>query len=276
MTGKVSALISVSDLALIYCDDATVVLDATMGASPTDPHIPGAQIASLDGAWSDEESPWPHTRPRVDAFEQELRRLGINPDSRVVVYEREGLFSAPRVWWLLRYAGIDTASILDGGFVAWDAAHLPVTREMTPPRPTGTVTVSPREAMIIDEEDVSRHVDKKDRRILDARSTDRFEGKAPEPRPGIRSGHIPSSGSVPYTTVQRNGVMLPDDELQQIFEPLIDDRPIVTSCGSGVTACVIALALDIMGRTDVAVYDGSWSQWGREDGPEIETGPESN
>lgn len=275
MTSNVCPLISISDLARIYRDDTTVILDATIGASPTDPHIPGAQIASIDGAWSDDKSPWPHTRPHNDALERELRRLGINGDSQVVVYERDGLFSAPRIWWLLRYAGIDRASILDGGFVAWDAAQLPVTCEKTPPRSPGSVTLNPRDLMIIDEEGVSGHIERGDRRILDARSTERFEGIVPEPRPGLRSGHIPTSGSVPFTTVQRDGVMRSADELRQLFEPLLDERPIIATCGSGVTACVIALALDIMGRTDVAVYDGSWSQWGREGGPEIETGPES-
>ncbi|MDO5720221.1 MAG: sulfurtransferase [Actinomycetaceae bacterium] len=275
MTDNVCALISVSDLARIYRDDTTVVLDATMGATSTDPHIPGAQIAAIEGPWSDEESPWPHTRPDRDALEYELRRLGINADSRVIVYEHDGLFSAPRIWWLLRYAGISTAAILDGGLVAWEAAHLPVTREKTSPRPSGTVKVIPRDEMIIDEHQVRQHVAKKDRQIFDARSTERFQGTVAEPRPGLRSGHIPTSRSLPYTTVQRNGFMLPEDELHEILEPLLDDRPIVTTCGSGVTACVIALALNIMGRTDVAVYDGSWSQWGREGGPEIETGPES-
>ncbi|MDO5728306.1 MAG: sulfurtransferase [Actinomycetaceae bacterium] len=274
MSSSTTPLISVSELARSITDEKTIVLDATVGAAPTDPHIPGAQMADLDGAWSDHDSPWPHTKPQVPVLEAELRRLGVHADSHVVIYERNELFAAPRIWWLLKAFGFDNVSILDGGLLAWENAHLPTTTEPTASRDKGTVSLNPRDDMIIDEEAVCQHLAAQDRRILDARSTARFEGREAEPRPHLRSGHIPTSGSVPYTSLQRDGWILSDEELQRILGPLIDERPIVTSCGSGVTACVIALALDIIGRKDVAVYDGSWAQWGREDGPEIATGPE--
>lgn len=274
MTDCTTPLTSVSELARSLNNERIVVLDATVHASPTDPHIPGAQIADLEGHWSDHDSPWPHTKPKLADFQAELRRLGVSSDSHVIVYERNDIFAAPRIWWLLKAFGFDNVSILDGGLSAWEAARLPITTEPTPERAAGDVSLKAREGMIIDEEAVLRHLTDADRRILDARSTARFEGTEAEPRPGLRSGHIPTAASVPYTSLQRDGWILSDEELQRILGPLVDERPIVTSCGSGVTACVIALALDIIGRKDVAVYDGSWAQWGREDGPEIATGPE--
>ena len=270
MTLLPTPLVTAAELLAVADDPNLVILDATVGAQPTDPHIPGAQVADIDGAWSDQSSRFAHTRPQPDQFEAELRRLGINADSHVVVYERAGLFSVARPWWLLKWAGFDAVSVLDGGLAAWEAARGQLTTTPTPAREVGKVEVSIRPEMLIDEDEMVRHMQDGDCRILDARSKERFDGVAPEPRAGLRAGHIPGAKSLPYTDVQDEDGLRSADKLRRLIAPLVDDRPIVTTCGSGVTACVLALSLNVLGRQDVSVYDGSWSQWGRPDGPPIE------
>lgn len=255
-------------LAAVMDDPRVVILDATPGANPDDPHIPRALHADIEGAWSDPSSPWPHQRPRVEVLEGELRRLGVKSDSWIVIYEQGELFAAPRFWWLLRAYGFDNVSILQGGLSGWAASGQALETMATPLPEMGDVSLNPRPGMFIDEDGVREDVAKEDRVLIDARS----EGVEPEPRPGLRSGHIPGAQNMPYKDVQKDGALLPVDELRELFAPITDDRPIVTSCGSGMTACVLALALHVLGRDDVSVYDGSWTQWGREEGPEIETG----
>lgn len=270
MTLLPTPLVTAAELLAVADEPNLVILDATVGAQPTDPHIPGAQIADIDGAWSDHTSNFVHTRPQPDQFEAELRRLGINSDSHVVVYERAGLFSVARPWWLLKWAGFDAVSVLDGGLAAWEAAGGQLTTAPTAARELGNVEVHIRPELLLDEDEVLQHVKDGDCRILDARSKERFDGVAPEPRAGLRGGHIPGSKSLPYTQVQDDQGLCGPDRLRQLIGPLVDERPVVTTCGSGVTACVLALSLNVLGRHDVAVYDGSWSQWGRLDGPPIE------
>lgn len=268
-----SPLVMPDQLAKVLDDPRVVILDATQGANPNDPHIPGAFHADIEGAWSDPSSPWPHQRPRIEVLEGELRRLGVNSDSWIVVYEQGELFAAPRFWWLLRAFGFERVSILQGGPTGWAATGQALETMPTPLPEMGNVSLSLRPGMFVDEDDVRKHVENKDRVIIDARSRGRFTGEEPEFRAGLRSGHIPGAQNMPYKDVQQDCALLPVDELRELFDPITDERPIVTSCGSGMTACVLALALHVLGRDDVSVYDGSWTQWGREDGPEIETGP---
>lgn len=253
-------------------DPRLVILDATVNAKPSDPHIPGALVADIEGPWSDPASPLPHQRPKPEVIEGEMRRVGINDDSFVVVYEQGPMFSAPRIWWLLRAAGFDNVAVLHGGFTAWAAAGLPVETLPTPMPDMGDVEISPRPGMFVDEDAVRDHVSAQDRVLVDARSHGRFTGVDPEPREGLRGGHIPTAQNVPYTDIQRNNGLVPLDELREIFDSVTDSRPIITSCGSGLTACVLALGLAYLGRDDVSVYDGSWTDWGRAGGPPVETG----
>ncbi|MDO5721745.1 MAG: sulfurtransferase [Actinomycetaceae bacterium] len=270
MTLLPTPLVTAAELLAVTDHPNLVILDATVGAQPTDSHIPGAQVADIDGSWSDHSSAFVHTRPQPEQFEAELRRLGINSDSHVVVYERAGLFSVARPWWLLKWAGFDAVSVLDGGLKAWQEAGGLVTTTPTAARPTGNVEVRLRPELLLDEPQVLTHVEDGDRTFLDARSRGRFAGTEPEPRPGLRGGHIPGSACLPYTEVQDEAGLLPVEKLRSLLGELTDHRPIVTTCGSGVTACVLALALEVCGRKDVSVYDGSWSQWGRLDGPPVE------
>ncbi|WP_220149986.1 sulfurtransferase [Acidipropionibacterium virtanenii] len=247
-----------------------VVLDVSMGASPADPHIPGALRFDLDGPMSDQTTGLPHSMPADDVFQDALRGLGITAGSHVVVTETDYLFAAARPWWMLRAMGIDDVSILDGGNPAWVAAGNPLVTEVTPPPEPGDVVVDPRPGLLVDEEHVERSLATGDT-VVDARSRARFAGTAPEPRPGLRAGHMPGAVNLPYTELQRDGRLLPVADLTAAVDRTVGDAPIVASCGSGVTACVVALAAVMAGRDDVAVYDGSWSEWGRKGGPAVVT-----
>lgn len=248
-----------------------VVLDVSMGATPSSPHIPGAMRFDLDGPMSDQSSGLPHTMPSPAVFQEVLRGLGICTGSHVVVTETDFLFAAARPWWMLRAMGIDAVSVLDGGNPAWLDAGGSLTTGQTPaPRP-GDVVVSPREGLIVDQARVL-HCLHSGEAVVDARSRARFSGAEAEPRPGLRPGHMPGSVNLPYTDLQEHGRLLPVAELRERIDEVADHSSIVASCGSGVTACAVALAAVLAGRTDVAVYDGSWSEWGLPDGPRVVTG----
>lgn len=248
-----------------------VVLDASMGASPTSPHIPGALRFDLDGPMSDHTTGLPHSMPSPDALQQALRGLGIRADSHVVVTETDFLFAAARPWWMLRAVGLDAVSILDGGNPAWQEAGGALTTEKTPTPPPGDVVVAPRGGLVVDQAHVL-HSLRTGEAVVDARSRARFSGVQTEPRQGLRAGHMPGAVNLPYTELQKNGRLRPVADLRGRIDEVADHSAIVASCGSGVTACVVALAAVLAGRTDVAVYDGSWSEWGLPDGPRVVTG----
>lgn len=248
-----------------------VILDVSMGASAADPHIPGALRFDLDGPMSDQSTGLPHTMPAPDVLQESLRGLGISADSHVVVTETDFLFAAARPWWMLRAMGVDAVSILDGGNPAWERAGHPLVTEETPEPAPGDLVVEPRPGLLVDEEHVKRSLAAGET-VVDARSRARFAGIEPEPRPGLRAGHMPGAVNLPYTELQREGRLLPVVDLASAVDRTAGRGPIVASCGSGVTACVVALAAVMSGRDDVAVYDGSWSEWGRQGGPAVVTG----
>ncbi|MFJ9941524.1 sulfurtransferase [Streptomyces erythrochromogenes] len=247
-------------------DPALVVFDASVGAHRTAGHrIPGARPFDLDGALSDHTAPAPHTMPGPAAFTEALRALGLHDTDTVVVYDGAGIYSSARAWWMLRAMGFDRAAVLDGGLPAWTAAGLPV--EAAGPAyggPRGSFTARPRPGLLIDAEAVAAALADPDAAVLDARTRERFEGTAPEPRPGLRGGHMPGAAGLPFGELQRpDGLMRPAGELRAAFEAVAGDRERLRfSCGSGVTACVLALGADLAGYRDLAVYDGSWSEWG--------------
>lgn len=253
--------------------DRILILDVSMGASPASPHIPGALRFDLDAEMSDQTTGLPHSMPSVNAFQEALRGLGMRTCSHVVVTETDFLFAAARPWWMLRAMGIDEVSILDGGNSAWRRAGHRLTTEETPvPRP-GDVVLHPREGLIVDEGYVIRALGSGVESVVDARSRERFRGDQPEPRPGLRSGHMPGAVNLPYTELQDAGRLRPVDELSSLVDGVCERPGVVASCGSGVTACAVALAAVLAGRETVRVYDGSWSEWGRPEGPAVITGP---
>ncbi|MGW5846709.1 sulfurtransferase [Streptomyces sp. NPDC055254] len=244
-----------------------VLFDASVGAHRgADHRIPGARPFDLDGALSDHDAPAPHTMPGPAAFTEALRDLGVDATSTVVVYDGAGVYSAPRAWWMLRAMGLDRVAVLDGGLPAWTAAGLPV--EPAGPAydgPRGSFTARPRPGLLVDAAAVTVALADPAAAVLDARTRGRFAGTDPEPRPGLRGGHMPGALNLPFGELRRpDGRMRPPEELRDIFRALTGDREhLYFSCGSGVTACVLALGAELAGHGGrIAVYDGSWSEWG--------------
>lgn len=225
-------------------------------------HIPGARFLDQD-AVSDPDAALPHTLPSPQHFAQYVGAMGISADDTIVVYDGPGFFSAPRVWWLFRVMGVFQVYILDGGFDRWKAAGRPVTAEPTKIAPC-VFYANFDAARVASLADMRRIVEMGEGQIADARSPGRFAGTEPEPRPGIRSGHMPGAHNVPFSTLSENGELLPKDRLRNVIEGAGIDlsKPVVTSCGSGVTAAAITLALETLGHTDNTLYDGSWTEWG--------------
>jgi len=261
-------------------DADVVVLDATwfMPGSPrnakaefAERHIPGAGFFDID-AVADHATRLPHMLAAPADFAVAARRLGVSAASTVVAYDGLGMFSAPRLWWSFRAMGHEAVFVLDGGLPKWLAEGRPIETGWRG-RPRGEFKARPAPALIRDLEQVRRIVATGAEQIIDARPAERFAGAAPEPRAGLRSGHMPGARSVPFTDlVGENGTLAPVADLRGAFEAAGVDlaAPIVTSCGSGISAAVLALALARLGRDDVALYDGSWTEWaGRGDTPVV-------
>jgi len=226
-------------------------------------HIPGARFFDIDDI-SDHRSDLPHMAPPVEKFMSRLRALGVGDGHQVVIYDGAGLFSAARVWWLFRLMGQHNVAVLDGGLPKWKAEERPL-EDLPPVIRDRHMTVRVQNQLVRDVTQVSSAAKLGDHEIIDARAAERFRGDAPEPRPGMRAGHIPGSKNVPFTTLLNdNGTMKAPDALRAIFEGAGVDlgKPAITSCGSGVTAAVLSLAMERMGKHDHALYDGSWSEWG--------------
>ncbi len=247
----------------VHVVDGSWALDGTdMRALYGQSHIPGAAFFDID-AISDHTTNLPHMAPSPEAFAEAVGALGVPADATVVVYDRQGLFSAARVWWTFRLMGHRDVRILRGGLPAWLAAGYGVTDAQTM---VNTVVYTPQfdHKKIIDINELCKTLDA-DSVVLDARPAARFAGTAPEPRAGLRSGHMPGSRSLPFAELIRDGALKPADELRTILEAKgVDDcATVVTTCGSGVTAAIISLALAEIGR-EARLYDGSWAQWGQE------------
>jgi thiosulfate/3-mercaptopyruvate sulfurtransferase len=267
-------LVAPSWLASRIEDPGTVVLDATLppvGVTPPvdtrsrylDKHIPGAIFFDIEEL-SDHTTSLPHMLPTPEAFSRSMSTLGIGDNMTIVVYEQQGVFSAPRAWWMLRTFGAQHVYVLDGGLRAWTEAGLPTESGPVHRAPASFHAKLDRGAV----KDLTQLKDSiaKHQQILDARSAGRFSGKAPEPRPGLSSGHMPGATSVPFTELVEDGRLKSAEKLQQIFAARQVDlhQPITTTCGSGVTAAVIALGLEVVGAKHVGLYDGSWAEYAQQ------------
>lgn len=226
-------------------------------------HIAGAQFFDIDGI-SDKTSDLPHMIPPLAQFERQISDLGISNENQVVVYDSLGLFSAARVWWLFRAFGLENIAVLDGGLPKWIAEGHPVSGEVNTPE-SGTVNGKLADHLVRSAYDVLQASTIASAQIIDARAPARFNGEVPEPRAGLRSGHIPNSVNVFFKSLLNpDGTLKTDGNLKATFiaQGVDLNQPIITSCGSGVTASVLALALQKIGHTNHALYDGSWSEWG--------------
>lgn len=227
-------------------------------------HIPGAVYFDIDDI-SDTASPLPHMLPSPEKFASRVKKLGLGDGNRIVVYDGLGLFSAARVWWMFRVFGHDDVAVLDGGLRKWKAEGRPL--ESDAPRPRERHFTARVNSLLVREiDDVKRNIETRREQVIDARSPGRFFGRDPEPRQGLRGGHIPGSKNVPFgeMTDPATGTLLPAAAIEAKFRAAGVDpaKPIVASCGSGVSACALALGLHLIGAPQVAVYDGSWTEWG--------------
>jgi thiosulfate/3-mercaptopyruvate sulfurtransferase len=264
-------LVTPSWLAGRLHDPGVVILDATLPPVGVTPpvdtrarylatHLPGAIFFDIEQL-SDRSSPLPHMLPTPDVFSRDLSALGIGDGMAIVIYEQEGVFSAPRAWWMLKTFGAQNVYLLDGGLRAWIEADLR-TESGKVSRAPATFHAKLDQNAVKDFSQVQQMI-AAHAQILDARSAGRFTGALPEPRPGISSGHMPGATSIPFTELAEGGRLKPAEELRRLFtvKGVDIEQPITTTCGSGVTAAVIALGLELAGAKQVSLYDGSWAEY---------------
>ena len=258
-----------------------IILDATINkvitedkTAVTNKIIPGARFFDIKGMFSDKETNIPNMLPAPKVFEKGCQYLGIQQDSQIVVYDQLGIYSGPRVWWMFKTMGFDNVAVLDGGLPAWINANYPLedlNSYVDIKYEKGNFKAAFKPDHIVNQKGIFSIMHNPDVVILDARSHGRFIGTEPEPREDLKSGHIPGSINLPYTKVLKDGKMKSVEELKSIFTDIdLENKKLIFTCGSGITACIILLAAEIAGYSNLSVYDGSWSEWGLIDGLPIE------
>lgn len=284
MTGRLPVLVSSDWLAARLGSPGLRAVDGSwyLPGSGRDPaaeyaagHIPGAIFFDLDAS-SNPDTPLPHMLPAAGAFAARMSSLGLNDSDHVVVYDGSGAnLSAARVWWTFRVFGHPDVSVLDGGMGKWRGENRPIeSGVVTLPRGSFTARLDPK--WVRDLASIRANLEHPREQLVDLRPAGRFAGSDPEPRPGVRSGHVPGSKNVPFTELVRpDGTILPDHLLRGRLEAagIVLSQPIVATCGSGTSACALVLALELLGHRNAAVYDGAWTEWGSRGDTPVETGP---
>jgi len=253
-----------------------IVLDATL-AKPTssnqelanaEDQIPGARFFDIDNHFSDLSINLPHMMCGEDQFQEAARKLGINNESILVVYDQHGIYSSPRALWMLKSMGHEKVALLNGGLPEWVNQGKVVEKKRDSTYPAGKFTATFNSACFVDSNVVLASIEAEGVAVLDARSTGRFEGTEPEPRTGLKGGHIPNSDSLPFPEVLDGNRFKTVEELRTLFEPYqLENKKLVFSCGSGLTAGIILFAAHLAGHKNLSIYDGSWTEWGQSDWP---------
>lgn len=265
-------LVETDWLAERLASPGVVVLDASLAASGDvkppqdayrDEHIPGAMFFDIEEL-SDTSANLPHMLPSPEKFSSRMRRMGVGDGMKIVVYDTRGIYSAPRAWWMFRIMGHQDVAVLNGGLPKWKAEGLPLESGLPAPRSERHFTARFNAALVRDLSDMKAAVAARNMQIADARSAGRFAGRETEPRPVPRLGHMPGAHNLPFSNLlNADGTLKPADQVRAHFEAAgIDpNKPVIASCGSGITACTLALALAVIGNEHVPVYDGSWYEW---------------
>jgi len=273
MKKKYTQLITPEQLAQSIEQSDLIILDASIQpvGNMTKPEfqwpdvsLPNARRFDLETDFSDSRAAFPHTMPSAEQFQHQARLLGINNDSQVIVYDSFGVFSSARAWWMFKAMGHHNIAVLDGGLPAWINGGYPVEQaNNTSQTATGDFQASYNPDYFSDTRQVLESLEDDTCVILDARASARFSGQAKEPRQGVRSGHMPGSKNLPFGQLLDRGSFLPKEKLVAIYQSVaMHEQALIMSCGSGVTACILALAAELCGYQSISVYDGSWSEWG--------------
>lgn len=246
-----------------------IVFDASMkpvgnvAATQTIAYIPGSLRFDFDNDIREHNTTLPHMMPTPEFFTEEMQKMGVNQDSAIVVYDNVGVYASPRAWWMFRAMGHDNVAVLDGGLPAWMEAGYETSSTLATSSLRGNFASTPRPELFVDSQTVTHALSDSAYSVMDARSAGRFTGQEPEPRAGLRGGHMPGAVNLPFSETQINGVMKSPALLQEMFVQY-KNKKLIFSCGSGVTACILALAAEQAGVKNLAVYDGSWAEWGAE------------
>jgi thiosulfate/3-mercaptopyruvate sulfurtransferase len=225
-----------------------------------DLQIKGARLFDIKNIFSDTSNPLPNTFPSTEQFTAEAQKLGINKNSIIVVYDTLGIYSSPRAWWMFKAMGHSDVFVLNGGLPEWIKEDLPTEKQRQSTYSKGNFEGVFQSDLIKNKEQILENITTKEAVLMDARSSDRFYATQEEPRPGMRSGHIPGSINLPFTELQRDGKYKSETELAAILN--LNDQPLYFTCGSGITACIVLLACELISDNPKAVYDGSWTEWG--------------